>query len=155
MFGKKQTPILWGVFVTILVGAMLLAWWPVPSQAGSGLPDRATPTPTRSSNDDNDDGGSSSPVGAYIELNMPNPSVGAWSVVQWQDANGDWQTVEGWQGVVDNGYRRWWVAAKDFGKGPFRWAVFNSPGGSLIAASDPFSLPALPNNVVRVSIITK
>jgi hypothetical protein len=62
---------------------------------------------------------------------------GAWSVVQWQDINGDWQDVDGWRGTLDgSGQRRWWVAAKDFGSGPFRWAV-----GEAVSA--PFNLPAV------------
>ena len=154
MTSKKQTPVFWLFLTAVLVGAITLILWPVPSQAGSDLPDRNTPTATQESGDDDDDG-PGTPVGAYIELHMQGPSAGVWSVVQWQDANGDWQNVEGWQGVVDNGYRRWWVAAKDFGKGPFRWVVFNSPGGLLIATSNPFNLPVLPNNVVYVSVTAK
>ena len=155
MTNKKQMPVFWLFLTVILVGVVTLVWWPVPSQAGSDLPDRNTPTPTRPSHDDDDDDGSSSPVGAYIELHAQGPVAGVWSVVQWQDANGDWQTVEGWQGTLNNGTRRWWVAAKDFGKGPFRWAIFNAPGGSLIAAGDSFNLPSQPNQVVYVSVAAK
>ena len=152
MTNKKQPSITWFFLIAILVGAITLAWWPIPSQAGSDLPDRNTPTPTRQPDGDDDD--SSSPVGAYIELHA-QAAAGAWSVVQWQDANGDWQAVEGWQGTLNNGTRRWWVAAKDFGKGPFRWAIFNAPGGALIAAGDPFNLPSQPNQVIYVNVAAK
>lgn len=150
MTGKKQSSMLWFLLLTLLVGVIVLAGWPVDSQAGSGLPNRNTPTPAHPS--DGDDNGRSEPVGAYIELHAQNPPAGAWSVVQWQDANGDWQNVEGWQGTLNNGTRRWWVHSKDFGKGPFRWVVYDSPGGTKIGASESFTLPQFPNEIVQVPL---
>ncbi len=127
-------------FVALVAGLVFLAL-AVPVLASSGLPDR-NPPPV--SNPQDDGGDDNTPLGATIELTAWPP--GGSSVVQWQDINGDWQDVEGWRGTLDNnGYIRWWVAAKDFGSGPFRWAVGQ-------AASAPFNLPSGAGETVRVSL---
>lgn len=124
---------------------MLLVSRAVPVvEAGSELPSRATPKPTS-----DDDSHPSGPVGAYIELAGVETMAGGWSVVQWQDSNGDWHNVEGWQGAVSDS-RSWWVHPKDFGSGPFRWGVQSAPGGSTTATSTPFHLPAFPSERLQV-----
>lgn len=70
-----------------------------------------------------------------------------WTLVQWQDHQGNWHDVEGWQGLLDElmnaqGYKSWWVAPGDLGRGPFRWAIYKSEGGTLLHTSEPFNLPA-------------
>jgi len=40
------------------------------------------------------------------------------------------------------GYKSWWVAPGDLGRGPFRWAIYKSEGGTLLHTSEPFNLPA-------------
>jgi hypothetical protein len=94
------------------------------------------------------------------ELHAGFPAAWPWSeahwqdvctVVQWQDAWGDWHDVEGWRGTLDGvsadvsgkivGHKTWWVAAKDLGKGPFRWQVYRCENGKLLATSAPFYLP--------------
>ena len=150
----RKTQILLGlVFVGMALGLLLWAAW-TPVQAGAGLPSRDTPTPTRDASrddDDDDNKGSATPVGAYIVLQTTSSQAGTWSAVQWQDNNGDWQTVEGWQGPlpVNN---RWWVAAKDFKTGPFRWAILNGPGGEILSASTPFNLPGQANETLFVNL---
>jgi hypothetical protein len=65
-----------------------------------------------------------------------------WTVVQWQDSAWGWHDVEGWRGNFDEGNRKvWWVAWADFGTGPFRWAVYQTEGGPLLATSEAFMLP--------------
>jgi hypothetical protein len=73
-----------------------------------------------------------------------------WTVVQWQDASGNWHDVEGWRGTFDdvaieNGVviaqKVWWVAQADLGKGPFHWLVYRGQGGVLLVRSTPFHLP--------------
>jgi len=74
-------------------------------------------------------------------------------VVQWQDAAGNWHNVEGWQrGLGVGGFERWWVAAKDFNSGPFRWVVTQGPGGPELGVSQPFNLPGGGNQVLRVEV---
>lgn len=66
---------------------------------------------------------------------------GGWTIVQWQDKQGNWHDVDGWQGHVRNGWIRWRVAPKDWGTGPFRWLVYDQKGGTLLAATTSFTLP--------------
>ena len=154
----KKQPNLWFIFIFVISSGLLLITLPTPvTEAGAELPDRNTPTPVRSSEpsegDDRDK--DSGPVGAYIELQARNASAGDWSVVQWQDSAGGWHDVESWQGMLDNGYRRWWVASKVFDTGPFRWVVYRSPDDPIIATSVPFNLPAEAKQTVRVEVLVK
>ncbi len=130
----------------LLMGIGLLGLWTLTlfsaSTASAGsLPPRPTPGPT--------------PVvirgqsaqGAAIELDVSAAHWAWWTEVQWQDAQKNWNTVTGWQGSFDTivsgvGSKVWWVATTDLGKGPFRWAIFAAKGGPLLAASQPFNLPA-------------
>ena len=137
---KKTTIAVVTVAVLILLGFFFVAPLTV-IEAGPTLPPRE---PTATPQAQKDDDGDRKPVGAYILLQ--NAPVGAWSVVQWQDINGDWQTVEGWQGAVNaHGEKMWWVAQKDFGSGPFRWQVGNG-------ASQPFTLPAEAGQTVTIGL---
>ena len=87
-----------------------------------------------------------------IELHVSGATEGVWTAVQWQDSQGAWHNVENWQGPPDGGGKiRWWVAEKDFGSGPFRWAVLAGPDGGALAASEPFHLPG-PGQSLRVGV---
>lgn len=50
------------------------------------------------------------------------------------------------------GVKRWWVAPKDSGTGPFRWVVTGQPGGAQLAVSHPFALPGGLNQTLRVDL---
>ncbi len=135
------------LFGLIFVLAVLA--WPLATQA-EGLPPRATPTPVSAPQDDNG-GGPENPLGAFIELQVTPARSGLWAVVQWQDSTGSWHDVDGWRGSLEpGGSQRWWVAAGDFGKGPFRWMV--QPGGPDSSLSAPFKLPSGAGETVRVSL---
>ncbi len=72
------------------------------------------------------------------------------SVVQWQDPTGSWHDVEGWQqalGATDT--VQWSVYPRDFGSGPFRWALFDGHTHVLIAASPSFLLPGDGGQIVH------
>lgn len=147
---KKHSIISYLVFMAMFMGGLLLVWSSLSTQAGADLPGRNTPTPTSASTGDKDNGQG---AGAHIELHVPNAPAGAWTVVQWQDSSGGWHDVEGWRGTLDaSGYRRWWVDAKDFGTGPFRWGVSQGPGGPALGASQPFSLPLEAGQVLLVAV---
>lgn len=150
---KNQTT-LFILMVTALWAIQLLVWPPLATQAGPDLPDRDTPTPVSSENSSKEDNDSSnSPVGAYIELNALAVPARVWTIVQWQDNAGDWRDVEGWQGTLDQGNKKtWWVAAKDFGQGPFRWTIYDGAGGPMLAASAPFYLPDQANQTVTIEL---
>lgn len=112
------------------------------------------------------------PTGGLIRLQLQLPSetlarVGSWqslwTVVQWQDAEGSWHDVEGWQGTFDDfraettqgiarGQKLWWVAPADLGTGPFRWLVQQEPDDEQLAVSAPFHLPDAGGTLLPVEI---
>jgi hypothetical protein len=110
------------------------------------LPPRTTPEVGKEKKDHKD-----KPLGAYIELGASALPGSGWAVVQWQDSAGNWHDVEGWQGPLPEN-TRWWVAAKDFGSGPFRWVVTQGPGGSVMSQSAPFNLPGGVNETLYVQL---
>jgi hypothetical protein len=80
-----------------------------------------------------------------ITVFLPDAPAGSWVGVQWQELNGVWHDVEGWQGTMsvdDNGlqFTQWTVLSENFGQGPFRWVV-TEPGGSVWGVSPSFTLP--------------
>jgi hypothetical protein len=103
---------------------------------------------------------STSPGWAGIELHVQAARPGLWTVVQWQDALGGWHDVEGWRGTLDEigngvGQKAWWVARPDFDTGPFRWMIYQGPGGRLLAASEAFRLPHYETLTVVVEVSLK
>lgn len=67
---------------------------------------------------------------------------GLMTVVQYQDAAGQWQDVLGWrQPLVNTNTVLWNVLQRDWGKGPFRWVVRNRAKGYDMASSTGFNLP--------------
>lgn len=109
--------------------------------APTSLPPRPTPTSINTSS-----------PGGLIELRVGSMHRELWAVVEWQDTSGDWHRVDGWQGTLDDGRQVWWVAPDDLGKGPFRWAVYDRPGGNVRATSDEFYLPAVDRGIVQVNV---
>ena len=106
------------------------------------------PRPDRG--DETDGEGDSSPRVASIGLYLP---YHGWTVVQWQDESG-WHDVESWQARPQESWVIWNVEEKDFGKGPFRWAVFeNQEPGEPIAVSQEFYLPQQPGQELSLEAI--
>ncbi|MCB9422809.1 MAG: hypothetical protein H6667_23620 [Ardenticatenaceae bacterium] len=91
--------------------------------------------------------------GGFLELQIEGSVVaGIWTVVQWQDALGDWHEVTGWQGTLDEGYTKtWWVGPEDLGTGPFRWEI--QLDEAVLATSEEFSLPAQPGERQLVTVL--
>ncbi|HEY3342798.1 MAG TPA: hypothetical protein VGK81_12300 [Anaerolineae bacterium] len=123
--------------------------------AASALPPRYTPTPI-----------APAPVSkqlrnGYIELQLYSFTYTQMhSVVQWVDGLGVWHDVTGWQdtpaNVTDYYESRWWVYPSDYGKGPFRWAIFTAGTvlpATPLAVSQPFTLPLTSNDIVRTQVI--
>lgn len=104
-------------------------------------------------------------TGAFIELRLRAKLEWdsgywqrLWTVVQRQDDAGDWRAVEEWQGTFEEvqdgeGTKVWWVAEEDFGYGPFRWMVYDGPGGELLAQSELFYLPSAIGETVVVEVV--
>jgi len=138
---KKYQTIFWFTFTLALISVLLLAWRPLPTQAGPDLPPRKPPPAAQPSDDDDDQ--DEEPVGAHIVLQVPPALPGVWTIVQWQDTAGGWHDIDGWQGTLDEGDQKmWWLGPGLLGKGPFRWLVYQSTkGDKLLATSDSFYLP--------------
>ena len=84
-----------------------------------------------------------------------------WHTIEWQDADGNWYPVEGWQGTLDSISQEGtsWVATKELwvddpqlGGGPFRWHVVEQENDRVWATSKPFYLPAEAGGLVQVDI---
>lgn len=133
----KPIPFLFLLLIIVLLAQAFVAKPKLTTNETASLPPRPTvmPTavPTRISYP---------PNGGEIELHVAGVSESAlWTLVQWQDAQGAWHDVEGWQGELDADHSKtWWVGAEYLGAGPFRWLVLS--GAQPIAISDTFSLPA-------------
>lgn len=133
----------------LLCGLVIMTWLAVPSQSSvHALPPRptpATPTPTAVP-------ASYVREGGLIELHVHPIQTGLWTLIQWQDARSQWHDVDGWRGTLDGDFQVWWVAPRDFGKGPFRWQIYQSYGGRLLATSYSFSLPQRTGVTVRIDV---
>ena len=92
------------------------------------------------------------PVGGTLILQVYNAPPDAWTVVQWQDANGGWHDVTGWQSQLTDGYVGWWVAPENYATGPFRWLLLTAAEGEQLGASDSFYLPGYAKDVILVEI---
>ena len=137
---RKYWLLLFMIFSLTLISLGLQA-----PAAQADLPDRPTLEAPKKDKDD-----SKERLGAYIELQAPGFS--GWTEVQWQDSDGNWQLVEGWRGYLVDGQILWWVDPKDFNTGPFRWAIFDQPGGTMSAVSENFTLPQSAYDVVLVTV---
>ena len=93
------------------------------------------------------------PATASINLYAPAAPLHAWTAVQWQDMDGEWHTVEGWQGTLDEEYRiSWWLGEEHFGQGPFRWLIFDNEGGEMLFRSQTFYMPSHRLEEIHVAI---
>jgi hypothetical protein len=138
---------------------LVLACMSLPVQATAGsLPPRPTlsPNPSPAPPPSKDQEGSS--IGGSIELHVPTNQIALWTVVQWQDTIGGWHTVQGWQGTLDEinatglGKKVWRVGQNEMGQKSFRWLVYESAGGRMLATSQSFDLPCCSGEVVQVEI---
>ena len=78
-----------------------------------------------------------------------------WTVVEWQDVDGTWREVAGWQGGLDKvggglGWKVWWLEDDLFGRRPFRWMVYERQGGAAMAVSESFDLPGREGEAIIV-----
>jgi hypothetical protein len=137
----------------LLCGLVLMLSWMIPAQMTvQALPPRPTPvstaTPTAVPSFYTREGG-------LIELRVQPAQASVWTLIQWQDVFGSWHNIDGWQGTLAGESQIWWVAPSDLGKGPFRWQVYQSRGGKLLAESKAFSLPSVNRETVRIELSLK
>ena len=141
----KQLSLFSILFASVLLAPLLLAG--VRAPVVNALPPRPTAVPTRQQ--------PPPPLrGGIIELHIEGQVIeGIWTVVQWQDMQGDWHDVTGWQGTLDEGnIKTWWVGEEDLETGPFRWRVMLD--AAVLGTSDLFYLPARPGEKITVTIST-
>jgi hypothetical protein len=139
--------------IGLLCGLVVMTWLAAPTRSSvQALPPRPTPvlTPTPTA----------LPLpytrqGGLIELRVQPAQSNVWTIIQWQDARGQWHDVDGWQGALNGDSQVWWVAPADLGKGPFRWQVYQSRGDKLLAESKPFSLPGGNRETARIEMMLK
>jgi hypothetical protein len=143
------------LLIGLLSIALLFAVWPTIATA-SNLPPRPTPIPTSTPVPN-----PAAPSGALIELHVPTASLNYYTVVQWQDVQNVWHTVESWQGNLDDtfvsqgqtiAYKRWWVNSAQFGQKNFRWRAYDRPNGKLVVTSSTFDLPTHDKQQVIVPV---
>jgi len=152
--GKARFAAVIGTILILILITVLFGLAQPVSTTQAALPSLNTPTPVPSPDDDDSGDDRDTPPIAHIELQVTPAPVGAWSVVQWQDSNGNWHDVEGWRGSIpENGVQRWAVEAKDFNTGPFRWVVMKGQSGPVAGISDLFNLPARANETVQVTVV--
>ncbi len=83
--------------------------------------------------------------------------------VQWLDAEGNWQDVEGWQGSLDAiqqaedwmGMKEIWLADVHLGTGPYRWQAYERHSERLLITSDEFYLPSRSGDLMAVEMMLK
>lgn len=136
-----RIPIMLGLLLCLLLGNLVLIT-PIHAE----LPPRP-PLPVADEEDE-----PTRPLVAPLILSTDPSRSDLWSIVQWQDAQGDWQAVTGWQGTVVNGRTTWWVEEKDFNKGPFRWVIQAGEGGAVVATSAEFRLPGEARKALVVEV---
>lgn len=139
----KSKLALFSTVVAIVLAACLILLTMPPT--ATALPPRPTPTavPTPAA---------PKPTGGIIELQVTGvQDADLWTLIQWQDGDGRWHDVDGWQGTLDDGHSKtWWVGAKELDTGPFRWVV--QQDGAISGVSTPFKLPASPLESVIVIV---
>ncbi len=124
----------------ILVASFLLQR-PAPAQA---LPPRPTAVPT------------AVPIitGAGIQLTVEGAVGNEWTMVQWQHPfTGEWHDISGWQGRLNEDMgQQWWVGSEHFGRGPYRWQVYEQEINSLVAVSDSFTMPERSGQILQIHV---
>jgi len=94
----------------------------------------------------------------FVRLTVLSPQGGAWSdptgatlsAIQWQDAQGSWNTVETWVSPLTTSEVVWEVFRKDYNTGPFRWVAYDA--GNILGESAPFYLPGVDGDTVNVVV---
>ena len=82
-----------------------------------------------------------------IALTVVNAPANARVGVQWSDPSGSqWTDIASWSGLLTQteGRMAYWVAAEDYGTGPYRWVVYDqdpSQGGKVWGVSEVFNFP--------------
>lgn len=93
-------------------------------------------------------------AGAHIVLvlNTHSPGGEYWTEVEWEGLPGHWYRVDGWRTFTSQRSVTWFVGEADLRKGPFRWQVYDRPGGTAVASSERFFLPAWRGSMIVIPV---
>lgn len=84
---------------------------------------------------------------SLITLLVSGAPPASWVGVQWLDTLGMWHDVRGWQGSLDTlgggqpMLKQWTVTPDLYGRGPFRWIIYDETGDGVWGTSPSFTLP--------------
>ena len=132
----------------------------IPTSVPTSMPtprptDQATPVPTTEA-PTKEAPAPPQPVidGGFIQLNIYGLGGRPWTQIQWLDRDGIWHDVNGWGGhLTENNNVLWYVGSNHLGtRSAFRWQIYDSEGGSLLATSDEFRLPTVAKETVYVIV---
>jgi hypothetical protein len=130
--------------LVLLLGLLLttILWFALASPVVAELPPRPPIEPKHEQ---------PQPQGAAIRLWIENSAPSLWTEIQWQDTQGNWHKVDGWRGTLDDdNTKQWWVGPEIFAAGPFRWLVYDTEGGTLVASSLEFYLPVTNRQLIDI-----
>ncbi|MCO5188677.1 MAG: hypothetical protein M9918_10840 [Anaerolineae bacterium] len=136
------------ILFAMLITSFALVMTTVAASTDQSLPPRPpTATPSAASP-------ASSTMGQFIELHLDPPLQSLWTEVQWlHPETHEWLPVDGWRGSpTTEDIVLWYVGEENLGRGPFRWLVYDSEGGSVLATSTTFYLPASIGQTVVVEV---
>jgi hypothetical protein len=154
LFGKAAC-------ITLCAAALILAAPANAAQPAQTLPPRPTlvPAPTATPAAGAVNVFQTGDPGSRIELSIADSALrtraGRYAIVQWGDPNGGWHNIDGWQTRLDGavaGAPQWWVHPREFGKGPFRWAVYRDRERAPETVSVPFWMPGHSGQLMRVEL---
>ncbi len=176
---RPLNPGKWPGYLALLSALLLFGMLPSLTQAApAALPPRITPSPTATSTPEatptsapiatptpqvlsTAPGANSSTLELVVKASSQAMSQynwkSMWTVVQWQDESAAWHDVEGWRDALDTldatgGSKHWSVPDSLFGRGPFRWLIYERDGGALLATSATYQLPSGGGQTVRVEV---
>jgi len=95
---------------------------------------------------------------SLITLQITGAPANSLVGVQWQDGFGVWHDVRGWQGSLDPSadgqtlLKQWTISPEIYGRGPFRWVLYNPLGDTLLGVSPNFMLPEDDGLDLRLSV---
>jgi len=161
------------VALTAIIVGLLLLVVPTLTSAGASLSDaegrvpRSTTYPPPKPGEIIEEESKWAQFALWVSFTPEWPGLGLqwqelWTVVEWQDPLGDWYEVESddgtmaWQGTLDyidkegKAWKVWWVDPPDYGKGPFRWVIYDRQGGNVMVVTHNFYLPSGANKRVIV-----
>jgi hypothetical protein len=166
----QRTHVLFALMIAPLTLILLFSFIAPPQPAQADLPPRPTEIPDTP--EPTEEPAAAEPLpGSLIQLEVEFPvdwpwqeihGRTLWTMVQWQDVQGQWHDVEGWQGALDAitlasdgtaaGTKTWWLGRDNQGTGPFRWQIAVGRDGGVLAVTDPFHLPEVDGQLKTITV---